>query len=81
MCLAIPGRVVRWHQREPLFAEASVEFAGIQRRVNMACVPETQEGEFVLVHAGVAIARIDEVEAQRTLATLQELDLLRETGG
>lgn len=75
MCLAIPGRVVRWIDRVPPFARAAVEFAGIQRTVSMACVPEANADDYVLVHAGIAISRISEQQAQKVLQTLAELDL------
>lgn len=74
MCLAVPGKVVDWIRRDPLFAEAMVEFGGLRRRVSMACTPDVNLGEYVLVHAGVAINRVDAVEAQRMLALLAELD-------
>ena len=70
MCLGIPGRVVRWVERDSLLATAEVEFDGIRRVCQMACVPEAEVGDFVLVHAGVAITRIDVAEAQRTLDDL-----------
>lgn len=75
MCLAVPGKLVRWLDRDPVFARAEIEFAGIRRVCHMACVPEAAEGEFVLVHAGVAITRIDTEEAHRVLADLAQLDL------
>ncbi len=75
MCLAVPGRVVQWVEREPPFAAAAVEFGGVRRQVSMACVPEAAEGDYVLVHAGIAICRIDAAEAERVLATLAELQL------
>ena len=71
MCLAIPGRVVAWINRDPLFASAEVEFEGVRRVCHMACVPEAQPGDFVIVHAGVAISRVDEAEALRTLQDLR----------
>lgn len=74
MCLAVPGKLVRWLDRDPAFARAEIEFAGIRRVCHMACVPEVSEGEFVLVHAGVAITRIDTEEAQRVLADLARLE-------
>lgn len=74
MCLAIPGRVVRWIDRDPLFARAEVEFGGVRRICHMACVADASEGEFVVVHAGVAISRIDEAQARRTLSELASLD-------
>ena len=75
MCLAIPGKVVEWLQPEPPFASAVIEFGGIRREVNMACVPEAAAGDYVMVHAGIAISRVDADEAARVLQTLQELDL------
>ena len=74
MCLAVPGKVVNWLDREPLFARAEVEFAGVRRVCHMACVPEAEVGEFVIVHAGVAISRVDADEAQRILDELRGLD-------
>lgn len=67
MCLAVPGKVVRWLDREPLFARAEIEFEGVRRVCHMACVPEAEIGEFVIVHAGVAISRVDADEAQHIL--------------
>jgi hydrogenase expression/formation protein HypC len=73
MCLAIPGKLIRWIDRDPLMALAEVEFAGIVRRCHLACVPEANEGDYVVVHAGVAIARLDVAEAERVLAELKSL--------
>lgn len=54
-------------------ASADVEFDGIRRVCQMACVPEAAIGDYVLVHAGVAIVRIDAAEAERTIAELSRL--------
>jgi len=78
MCLAIPGRVVEWVDRNELFARSRVEFGGVSRVVNMQCVPEAAVDDFVLVHAGIAISRIDRDEAERILSSLKELDLAEE---
>lgn len=78
MCLGVPGRVVQWVNREPLFAAADVEFAGVRRTCQMACVPEAEVGDYVVVHAGIAISRVDRAEAERSLADLQRLGLLDE---
>jgi hydrogenase expression/formation protein HypC len=75
MCLAIPGKVVEIDDSEPPFTSAIVEFGGIRRRVNLACVLDASEGDYVLVHAGVAISRIDAAEAERVLESLSQLDL------
>jgi len=59
MCLGIPGRVVRWSKTDPLFATAMVEFEGVSREVHMACAADAVVGDYVVVHAGVAICKID----------------------
>lgn len=73
MCLGIPGKVVRWIEREALFARAEVEFDGIRRVCNMACVTEAAEGDYVIVHAGIAISRVDPEEARRVFDELAAL--------
>lgn len=76
MCLAVPGKVIAWTDRTLPFATAVVEFGGVRRAVSMACVPEANVGDYVLVHAGMAISRLDAAEAARVLAALAELELL-----
>ncbi len=76
MCLGIPGKVLEWVDRDPLFARAVVEFEGVNREVHMACVPMAYQGDYVIVHAGVAICLIDAEEALRVLEELRQLDLL-----
>lgn len=71
MCLAVPGRVVAWINRDPLFALAEVEFEGLRRRCHMACVPEALPGQYVIVHAGVAISLVDEAAAHKTMDELR----------
>lgn len=73
MCLGVPGRVVEWLDTDPVFARASVEFGGVGREVHMACVADADIGDYVIVHAGIAICVIDEAEAQKTLAELARL--------
>lgn len=73
MCLAVPGKVVAWLDRDPLFARAEVEFEGVRRVCHMACVPDVEIGEFVIVHAGVAINRVNVEEAERILNDLRHL--------
>ena len=70
MCLAIPGRVVRWLDRDPICAAADVEFGGVTRACHMACVPQAEPGDYVIVHAGVAISIVDQAAAEQTLAEL-----------
>lgn len=73
MCLAVPGKVVEWQQPAGELPEALVEFDGVRRLVCMACVPEANVGDYVIVHAGIAISRIDEEEARRVFAYLKEI--------
>ena len=79
MCLAIPGRVVSITPGEQSLAV--VDFGGITRDVQLQFVPETRPGDFVLVHVGFAIARIDAEAAARTSALLAEMADLEEASG
>lgn len=77
MCLAIPGKVLeRFEQRGMQMAR--VQFGGIIREVCLDYVPGTQIGEYVLVHVGFAISKVDEVEAERTYQILMDMDQLTE---
>jgi hydrogenase expression/formation protein HypC len=71
MCLALPGRVLAVEGVDE-FTEAVVEFGGVTRRVCLACVPEARPGDYVLVHAGIAISRVDPAEAERLFTLLDE---------
>lgn len=73
MCLGIPGKVIRWIERTPLFATAQIEFGGIEKPCNMTCVPDANVGDFVIVHAGVAIAIIDQHAAARALQEFESI--------
>lgn len=70
MCLAIPGQLLTIEGDDPLARQGRVSFAGVVKSANLACVPEAKVGDYVLVHAGFAIALVDEAEALRTLAYL-----------
>ncbi len=76
MCLGVPGRIVRWIDRDETFARAEVEFDGVRRECHMACVPSASEGDYVIVHAGIAICQVDAGEAERVLDELRRLELL-----
>ena len=73
MCLAVPGKVVRWIDTDPISALAEVEFAGITRLCHMACVHDARIGDYVIVHAGVAISILDAAEAEKVFAELAAL--------
>jgi hydrogenase expression/formation protein HypC len=72
MCLGIPGLVLERHEPDDELAWALVEFAGLKRRICLACVPEARPGDYVIVHAGIAISRIDPEEAGRVFAFLEQ---------
>jgi hydrogenase expression/formation protein HypC len=74
MCLAIPGLVVSIEGEDELTRQGRVRFGGIVKLINLAFVPEAVPGDYVLVHAGVAITTIDEAEALRTLRYLTEVE-------
>lgn len=74
MCLGIPGKLVRWIECEGPFAQAEIEFGGVCRMCHMACVPEAKLGDYVIVHAGVAICRVDPREADRLFDALAALE-------
>lgn len=69
MCLAIPARVVERLQAD----EAIIDAGGVEKRVSLALVPEAAVGDYVIVHAGYAISRLDPEEALRTLALFAEM--------
>jgi len=71
MCLAVPGQVVSIED-DPL-RMAIVSFAGVTKSVSLAMVPEAQVGDYVIVHVGFAISRLDEEAARRTLETYAKL--------
>jgi hydrogenase expression/formation protein HypC len=73
MCLGIPGRVIETYQRDEL-PMGKVEFGGIQKEICLAYTPEVEPGQYVLVHVGFAISRIDEEEAQEIFQYLREID-------
>ncbi len=75
MCLAIPGKVIRWLDRDPICALAEIEFGGVTRPCHMACVPHAIPGDYVIVHAGVAISLVDAAAAEQALAEFACLPL------
>ena len=75
MCLGVPARVVET-QEGGLMRMGKVDFGGITREICLAYVPEADVGDYVIVHAGFAISRVHEAEAQETLALLVESGIL-----
>jgi hydrogenase expression/formation protein HypC len=78
MCLGIPGRILEIHDDRGL-AMGQVDFGGVRREVCLAYVTdEVRAGDYVVVHVGFAISRVDEVEARRTFEALREMSQLEE---
>ena len=73
MCLAVPGKLLSIAGDDPLTRTGKVSFGGILKEVNLTCVPEAKIGDYVIVHAGLAISVLDEEEAARTLEYLREI--------
>jgi hydrogenase expression/formation protein HypC len=73
MCLAVPGKVVVIEGDDALTRTARVEFGGVAREVSLAFLPDAGVGDYVLVHAGVGISRLDEARARAVLAELETL--------
>jgi hydrogenase expression/formation protein HypC len=81
MCLAVPGRILETEERDGSRV-AKVQFGGITRQAFLNFVPEAQVGDYVMVHVGFAISRVDAAEAARTYRLLEAMDLLQgELGG
>jgi hydrogenase expression/formation protein HypC len=81
MCLAIPGKVTEI-DRSTSPVMGNVNFNGITRRVCLEWLPELQVGDYVIVHVGFAISKLDEEEARETLKLLEQMgDLETESGG
>jgi hydrogenase expression/formation protein HypC len=77
MCLSVPGRVVDTF-RENELAMGKVDFGGVVKRVCLEHVPEATSGDWVLVHVGFALTRIDEAEARKIFELLSEMGGLDE---
>jgi hydrogenase expression/formation protein HypC len=82
MCLAIPGKIKSIeHRFNGLVRMAKVEFGGIVKEASLEMIPQAKEGDYVLVHVGVAISIVDEEEAKKSfeyLAEIGEIDELIE---
>lgn len=81
MCLGVPGEVVRWVDRDPLLARAVVRFGDLERVCHLACVPDVLPGEYVIIHAGVAISKVNAQEARKLFDELNQWEVAEELGG
>ena len=73
MCVAIPGEVLEIRDEND-FLIGIVSFGGIKKEISLACTPEVSVGDYVLVHAGLAISIVDKEEAARTYAYLDAIN-------
>ncbi|MEI6278150.1 MAG: HypC/HybG/HupF family hydrogenase formation chaperone [Verrucomicrobiae bacterium] len=83
MCLAIPGKVETITGDDPITRMGRVNFGGVIKEASLAYVPEAQIGDYVIVHAGFALSKVDEDEAHKIfeyLRQMEELDELKEGG-
>ena len=74
MCLAIPGKILSVEGDDPAFREGKVDFGGIRKQVSLACTPNASPGDYVLVHAGLALQILDEAAAHDVFAAVAELE-------
>ncbi len=79
MCLAIPGKIKTIEsQMDGLVRMAKVSFDGILKEASLELVPEAKEGDYVLIHVGIAISIVDEEEAKKTFEYLKQIGELDE---
>ena len=80
MCLAVPGKILRMEDRDGTLMSV-VDFGGVQKDVCLQYIPDALVGEYVVVHVGFAIQRLDEESAIQTLAEFERLGVLNEEFG
>jgi hydrogenase expression/formation protein HypC len=74
MCLGVPGKILSLESNSVGMTMGKVSFGGVAREVCLAYVPEAQVGDYVIVHAGFALNKLDEAEA------MEVFDMLRQMG-
>ncbi|GHF86179.1 HypC/HybG/HupF family hydrogenase formation chaperone [Streptomyces thermodiastaticus] len=80
MCLAVPGKVVSIdHRADPL--TGLIDFGGVRKQACLEYLPDVQVGEYVIVHVGFALQRLDEASARASLELFEQLGLLEEEFG
>ena len=79
MCLGVPGRIVQVDEQAVL-RTGTVDFGGTRREVCLAYVPDVRVDEYVIVHVGFALSRVDEDEAHKVFEYLKEMEELGELG-
>ncbi len=80
MCLGVPGKVISIEENPQGITMGKVSFGGVVKEVCLAYVPEVQIGDYVIVHVGFAISRIDEAEANKVFQFLKEMEEIEVEG-
>ncbi len=78
MCLAVPGKIVSVSGEDPMARVGKIDFGGVFKEANLAYVPEANVGDYVIVHVGFAISKVDEEEALKVFEYLREMQELSE---
>ena len=78
MCLAVPGKIISIQGDDTLSRTGRVSFGGVVKEVSLAYVPEAQIGDYVIVHVGFALSKVDESEAARVFDYLEQMGELGE---
>jgi len=78
MCLAIPGKIESITGDDPITRMGRINFGGVFKEASLAYVPEAQIGDYVIVHVGFALSKVDEDEAHKVFEYLKRMDELDE---
>ncbi len=78
MCLAIPGKIVSVSGKDPLERAGKIDFGGVVKEASLAYVPDAVPGDYVIVHVGFALSRLDEDEAKKIFDYLKRMEELSE---
>ena len=78
MCLAVPGRITSITGEDELDRTGKIDFGGVLKEASLAYVPEAGIGDYVIVHAGFALSRVDPEEAAKVFEYLREMEELAE---
>jgi hydrogenase expression/formation protein HypC len=79
MCLGVPGKILEIERDDVLgLSRGKVQFGGIVKEVNLTYTPEVQIGDFVVVHVGFAISRLNEEEARQVFSYLEKIEELKD---
>jgi hydrogenase expression/formation protein HypC len=81
MCLAIPGKIESISGDDPLTRMGKINFGGIFKEASLAYVPEAKVGDYVIVHVGFALSKVDEDEAHKVFDYLKQMEELGELKG